>query len=218
VPGRLHAAGVSALALLALSSCASPPKRKPQIPIVAPPGNPISGRDVALASSASLRPSELASVTDDKPDPEAQRQFQARLGQAALPLQATTSPQRVTAIALDDTRRGETPDMAPASEVYAATLAEGQRASMKVSIGPSDCVAFIAQGGLGVVEVDLFLTSSEGASGHILAEDTSIGPIAVIGGRGRCLAGAKGTGTDAVLNVAVRRGEGLVLVRAFKKT
>jgi hypothetical protein len=204
------------LALAVCAGCAPPPRKKAKAPVLAP-ASATASRAVKLTTTSYDRPNELAPVTDDHPDPEAQRQFEARLGQAALPLLATKEPQRVTAAALDDTRRGEAPNMAAAGDVFAATLAEGQRATLKISLRPTDCVAFIAQGGLGVVEVDLFLTTSDGPSGHILAEDTSVGPIAVIGGRGKCVSGAKGTGTEAVLNVAVRRGAGLVLVRTYAR-
>jgi hypothetical protein len=98
-----------------------------------------------------------------------------------------------------------------------ANLAEGQRGTMPVKVGAGECVAFIAQGGLGVIEVDLFLTSEKGAAGKILAEDPTTGPIAVIGGRGKCVTGVAGTGTDAVLNVTVRRGAGVVLVREYRR-
>jgi hypothetical protein len=213
----LPALGVLVGALLA-PACSAPRKHKARAPGTMPVAS-ASGRsrEVTLATANEVQPSELTSVTDDHPDPEAMREFQARLGQAAIPLVATKAPQRVTAIALEETRMGEAPNMAPAGDVYTATLKEGQRATLTMSIAPTECLALIAQGGLGVVEVDLFLTSNETATGKVLAEDTSVGPIAVIGGRGKCVTGAKGTGTDVVLNVAVRRGAGLVLVRAYKK-
>jgi hypothetical protein len=204
--------------LLVTAGCDEPaPRYKPHAPIVMPSASGGPTRRVDLGAGPAERPSELVSVTDDHPDPEAQRLFQARMGQAAVPLVPAPLPQRVTATRLDDTRRGEAPDMKPASDIYGATLAEGQRATMKISLAPTDCVTFIAQGGIGVIEVDLFLTSNDTATGRVLAEDTSVGPIAVIGGHGKCVSGAKGTGTDAVLNVAVRRGAGLVLVQTYKR-
>jgi hypothetical protein len=123
----------------------------------------------------------------------------------------------VTAIALDDTRRGQAPGMKPAGEIFTATLAEGQRATMPVKLDAGECATFIAQGGLAVIEVDLFLTAGEGASAHILYEDPATGPIAVIGGYGQCVSGSAGAGLEAVLHVAVRRGAGVVLVRAYKR-
>lgn len=200
-----------------LPGCAPAPVKKPDLAALVPSATPAASRAVALSRVQLERPSELAPVTEDKPDPEAQKQFQARIAQPAIPLVPTTSPPRVTAIALDDTRRGEARDMAPATEIHAATLAEGQRATMPVKIAAGACETFIAQGGLGVIEVDLFLTGGTGQAEHILAEDPATGPIAVIGGHGKCIPGAVGTGTEAVLHAAVRRGAGVVLVRAYRK-
>jgi hypothetical protein len=209
---------ITASLLLAAAGCEqAPPAPKPKVAITAPSSSAPSRR-VALASLViPERPSELQPVTDDRPDPEAQRQFEARIAQPAVALVASQSPARVTAIALDDTRRGETPGMTPAGDVFQAKLTEGQRGTMPIKLAAGECAAFIAQGGLGVIEVDLFLTGGDGASGRILAEDTATGPIAVVGGRGRCVRGANGAALDAMLNVAVRRGAGVVLVRQFRR-
>ena len=43
-----------------------------------------------------------------------------------------------------------------------STLAEGQRASIPVKLPLDACVVFIAQGGLGIMELDLFLTTGQG--------------------------------------------------------
>ncbi len=199
------------------SGCAAPSPPKQKIALARGATSAEGGRrTVALAQHPEeARPSEATKVTEDKADPEAARLFQARLGQAAIPLAPATTPPRVTEIRLEDTRRGEAPGMQPAGPIYSATLAEGQRATLPLKLAPGDCQTFIAQGGLGVIELDLFITSGDGASAHILTEDTETGPIAVIGGHGQCFAGA--AGTEAVLHAAARRGAGVVLVRAFKK-
>jgi hypothetical protein len=209
---------IPAWLLVVVAGCepaATTPKPKAAIAV---PASPLPSRRVELAPLAiPERPSELQPVTDDRPDPEAQRQFEARIAQPAVALAASQAPPRVTSVALDDTRRGEVPGMAPAGDVFLAKLTEGQRGTMPVKLAPGECAAFIAQGGLGVIEVDLFLTGGDGASGRILAEDTATGPIAVIGGRGRCVRGANGAALDALLNVAVRRGAGVVLVRQYRR-
>jgi len=200
------------------AGCAQPAPRAASIAAPPPASAAPGGRRTVVLTRAQIeRPSELAAVIEDRPDPDAARQFQARMAQPAVALAPAPSPPKVTAIALDDTRRGEAPGMKAAGEIFSATLAEGHRATMPVRIAPGACETFIAQGGLGVIEVDLFLTSGEGASGHVVAEDPSTGPIAVIGGHGKCIAGAPGTGTEAVLHAAVRRGAGVVLVRAYEK-
>jgi hypothetical protein len=107
--------------------------------------------------------------------------------------------------------------MTRVGDVFVATLAEGQRATMPVKLSPGECATFIAQGGLGVIEVDLFLTQGDGAAARIIGQDPATGPIAVIGGHGQCFAGAPGSGTLATLNAAVRRGAGVVLVGEYRK-
>jgi hypothetical protein len=205
------------LGLVVAPGCAAPAPHppKPHI-IVAPPAGEPRPTIVAKPTEFAARPSELESVTEDKPDPEAQRAFQARIAQPAIRLTAAPPPP-VTKIALDDTRRGEAPGMKEAGPIYLATLAEGQRATLPVKLAPGECVTYIAQGGLGVIEVDLFLTTGEGSAGRILAEDPGAGPIAVIGGHGRCFEGARETGTAALLHAMVRRGAGVVLVGSYKK-
>lgn len=208
-------------ALLALAGCSASPPPAPRVAAPTTGGAPAPGGGRHALKIAPLlaeeRPSEFTPVTEDHADPEAQRLFQARIAQLPIELVPAVDTVPVTTIALDDTRRGEAPDMKQAGSIFMATLEEGQRGMVPVHVGPEECVTFIAQGGLGVIEVDLFLTDREGASARILAEDPATGPIAVIGGRGRCSTGARQTGTDAVLHAAMRRGAGVVLVGVYKK-
>jgi hypothetical protein len=201
----------------ALTGCASAPPPPPRVAPAAPPAG-TSRRALGVAPELDLdRPSELTPVTEDHADPEAKRLFQARIAQLPVPLAPTVATVPVTELALDDTRRGEAPGMKQEGSIFMATLEEGQRGTVPVHVGPDECVTFIAQGGLGVIEVDLFLTDREGTEARILAQDPATGPIAVIGGRGRCSTGAREKGTDAVLHAAVRRGAGVVLVGVYKK-
>jgi hypothetical protein len=210
-------APLACAAALGLTACAAAP-RTAEVPVAVAAAAVDPHHSVALARpELAARPSETAQVTEDHPDPEAQRLFAARMAQAAVPLAATTQPPRVTALSLDDTRRGEAPGMKAIGDLFTATLAEGQRATTRIKLAPGECETFIAQGGLGVIEVDLFLTAGDGPTARILAEDPATGPIAVIGGHGKCFAGAAGTGTEAVLHAAVRRGAGVVLVQAYRK-
>jgi hypothetical protein len=168
--------------------------------------------------TATARRSEQAPVIEEVPDPEAKKLFEQRLAEPAVPLARAAKPAKVTEIALADTARGEAPGMHPAEEIHAATLAEGQRAMLPVSLGPGECATFIAQGGLGVIELDLFLVPADRSGGtRILAEDTGAGPIAVIGGHGRCYQNPGSTALAAELHATVRRGAGVVLVRGYRK-
>ena len=174
-------------------------------------------RAVTVAKPTALvRPSEHESVVVEVPDPEAQRLFEKRLAAAAVPLDATMP--RVTEMALADTARGEAPDMTPIGAVAGASLLEGQRAMMPVTLGPGECATFIAEGGLGVIEVDLFLLLADRSSGlRVLAEDPGVGPVGIVGGRGHCYRNARATAVVAELHVTVRRGAGVVLLRGYKE-
>ena len=218
LPRAARLAGLLVSAIAAGCAEPAPPVASVAVsPAASASAAPGGRRTVVLSRAQVERPSELAPVTEDRPDPKAQQDFKARMADPAVALVPAPSPPKVTAIALDDTRRGEAPQMKPAGEIFSATLAKGHRATMPVHIPPGGCETFIAQGGLGVIEVDLFLTGGEGANAHILAEDPSTGPIAVIGGHGKCIPGAAGQGTEAVLHATVREGAGVVLVRAYAK-
>ena len=212
-------AAVLAALLAASAGCASaPPSTRPK------PGSARAARRPKHRTLHVARPaiqerrSEREPVIEEVPDPEAKRLFEARLEEPALALVPAALPPKVTAIALADTARGEAPGMRPAEEIAAATLPEGKRATMAVTLAPGSCATFIAQGGLGVIEVDLFLVLADRSAGaRILAQDRGVGPIAVIGGHGRCYKNPRDTPLAAELHTTVRRGSGVVLVRGYRK-
>lgn len=135
---------------------------------------------------------------------------------------AGSAAPKVTAMALANTVRGEAQGMRRQDATASVTLEEGQRASVEVRIAPGECATFIAQGGLGVVEVDLFLTAARltGAAStpEILAEDPTSGPIAVIGGRGACFVNRRAGPIAGTLHVQMRRGRGVVLVEGYRRS
>jgi hypothetical protein len=164
-----------------------------------------------------LRVSEHEPVAADVAEAEALSLFRAKMDESATPLVPTTRPPRLTSLALDDTARGEATGLSPAGPVLVATLKEGQRATTTLSLGPKECATFVAQGGLGIIEVDLFLTEGERAERRVLAEDSNTGPIAVIGGRGKCVPGLRDRPLTVDLFVTARRGAGVVLVGRYIK-
>ena len=150
-------------------------------------------------------------------DPEAARLFLENLSQPALAFGNATSPPRVTLLGLEQTVRGEAGGMRAEGAPMAAMLTEGQRATMAVTLAPNECATFVAHGGLGVIELDLFLTTGEKSSLRVLAEDPTSGPIAVIGGRAGCYSLGGSKPVTCELSTRARRGGGLVLVRGFRK-
>lgn len=100
----------------------------------------------------------------EQTDMEARRFFLERFGEAPRAF-SSEPPPRVTALALENTARGEAPGMRALGYLRTAVLAEGQRAVMPLPLTPKECVSLIAQGGLSVVEVDLFLTQGTHPAG-----------------------------------------------------
>lgn len=157
------------------------------------------------------------SVESPQRDPEATRLFLITLPQASRTFTPPpTPPPRVTLAAFENTALGEAPGMKPSGGVESVTLAEGERATMAVTIAPDGCATFVAQGGLGVVELDMFLTTGDPVSPNILAEDRSPGPGAAIGGRGDCFRNATQDPLNAQIHVRMRRGTGIVLARVYE--
>jgi hypothetical protein len=211
----LTARRVDAALLLLLAGCSG--QGDAPWPRVVGPARPARAKTSA-SSSASSSPAPRERIVEDAspPDPEGRRLFLdgiARPSVAASP----GPPSHVVALALANTALGEAAEMKPRGAPLTAVLAAGQRLTAPAAIGPGECVTFIAQGGLGVIEVDLFLTQGEGEAATILAQDLASGPIAVIGGRRGCFKAPGGGAFAADLHAMVRRGQGPVLVRGFQR-
>lgn len=199
---------VVALALAHAGACGGQAPQAPQAPPSAPP-----------AATTRLEPSEPPAIPDApldhfEPDPEAQKSFLASFGEPARDLVFDAAPPKVTLLALVNTARGEVKDPESEAEVWSAKLETGQRATRAVSIPGGACVTVIGQGGLGLIEVDLFLTISREGEPVVIGADRGEGPMAILGGRAGCLR-APSAGLDVDLSVRARTGEGLVLVRMY---
>ncbi len=211
-PGTLGGAAFVGALSFASAGCGVVDAPPPQ-PILAQPASRPSAS--ALASAKGPPPPPRRPI-EDPPDPEAQRLFRTLLEQPAIPL-SNEPPPKVTALALANTVRGEARGMTADGPPLSALLGEGQRASRKVALAAGACVTYLAEGGLGVGEVDLFLSIGSGSDLTVLVEDSGGGPIGVIGGHDGCWQNPKKTAIDAELHVVVRRGQGTVLVQGFSR-
>jgi hypothetical protein len=200
----------------------SPPKPAPKLewtkaePTTTPvaPTTPVPARTSEACAGCSPR---TLSVMPMAPDPEARTLFLQGLGQPAVAITKAADPPRVTEAALHNTALGAAFGMQPSGDVQIALLHEGERASRPVAIAVGECATFVAQGGLGSVEVDMFLTAPGSPVPSVLAQDQDVGSIAVLGGRGECIRSPTGAAFTGELHVRMRRGEGVVLVRSYRR-
>lgn len=188
-----------------------PPRRgyravRPSLVAVPPGPAPTPARAVSLPLH----------VQPPLPDPRAKRVFLGNVTKPAPTLLTNEKPSRVLALALDATARGEALGLHADGLADSAVLGEGETARLPVWVPRNGCITYIAQGGIGVVEADLFLTTTL-PSGvvRVVAEDVREGPIAVIGGKEGCFQ-VKGP-LQGELHVQVRKGEGQVLVRRYRR-
>lgn len=203
--------------LLAVSSigCRVSTRRSPpRLVSTAPsPTTPSAAQPDASPTQPPPPPPPRAAAVDQA----ARRDFLASLGSPGVGLNDQQPASPVTLLALENSARDEARGLEANTDIWTAVLATGQRAVRPVSLEPGHCVTFIAHGGLGVVELDLFLTVRGGS--EVLAEDGQTGPVAVLGGvrRGRCLSRPDGAAMEADLHVRVRKGAGPVVARAFHR-
>jgi hypothetical protein len=154
-----------------------------------------------------------------RPDPAARALFQRAAPSLAPLTPLLVPPPRVAMAGLDATIAAESAPPGAIPPVMLALLREGERARATIELPAGECAGFAAQGGLGVVEVDLFVTPA-GDPATILAEDLASGPVAVIGGRAATGTAApvcaRGGPTTIDLHAQVRRGAGAVLAQRFR--
>jgi hypothetical protein len=124
-------------------------------------------------------------------------------------------PSPVLELALDSSARGETEGLSQDGAAQAFTLDEGGHARLPLALAKDTCVTIVAQGGIGVVELDLFVVAGEDKPPQILAQDPLSGPAAVIGGKPGCLPVDRDFA--ATLVAIARKGSGNILVERFRR-
>lgn len=216
----LAAARSSVIPILAAITCGCGGGEKAAAPqvIVAPAPAPAKSATAATAtprSSADLAPPVAPA---DAPDPEGLRFFLDHL-RAPATAPSSAAPPGVAARALANTALGEAAGSKPDGPIVFAALAVGQILTVPVTLPAGRCATLLAQGGLGVIEIDLFLTApgAPGAAPAVLASEVAPGPVAVIGGRRGCLSAPAGAPSALNLHAVLRRGQGAVLVQTFTR-
>ncbi|HEY4116656.1 MAG TPA: hypothetical protein VGM56_02320 [Byssovorax sp.] len=215
----LAAAAIAALvALGAAIGCykgAAPEATAPD-PLHRPSPPAASARAAASSDPDALDGGLVVGAFDGPPDPDAQRVLREALTHPAVPFDPGNPP-KVTLRGLDDTALGEAQGMTPDGPPRVVTLKQGQRAEEHVTLQPRACMTYVAEGGLGVAEVDVFLATGTGDDLKILAQDQRGGPIGVVGGRTGCVTNPASTPLEASLHVTLRRGAGVVVLRGYAK-
>lgn len=143
------------------------------------------------------------------------------LKQPALALSAETArskASRVLMSAFSNSALDSAFGMEPEGEVLGVELSEGERASQTLQLMPGKCMTWIAQGGLGTIEIDMVLVSAEGNAASIIALDEQEGPIAVLGRGMGCVRHKQSKPLPAALSVVMRKGGGLLLLRSYQRS
>jgi hypothetical protein len=208
------AAACARFSLLAIGAVAVGCGREAAAPpaVIAAPAASASASAAAPRSSADLAP---PAPPLEASEPEARRFFLDHRSAPAVP-PSRAAPPGVATIALGNTALGEAAGLTPDGPLVFAELSAGQRLTIPVKLPPGRCATFLAQGGLGVIEIDLFLTTPAPSSPpSVLAAEVAPGPVAVIGGRRGCMTAPPGAPSDLELHAVLRRGAGAVLVQTF---
>lgn len=221
--------------LLALgTACVASGAGKPKTTVAAPtlPSAPQRERENAGAGAETpkKKPSPEDSCTDcaDRtasvlPPPHSQEAVQHLFSSANQPVRALSpdmavlKTSRVMLQALSNTALDAAFGMQPQSDVLGANLLEGELASHALTVPPGKCITYVAQGGLGTVEIDMMLVRKQKQAVSMMALDEQEGPIAVLGRGTSCVRHREPKPFEATLTVWMRKGSGLVLVRAYER-
>jgi hypothetical protein len=203
----------------ALWACASEPDF-PRPPVPPPPQAAQSAR----AAEPGRLYTPLFSLTVS--DPFAVPLYLEAVRRPATPL-GPVDPGSVTALAVVDTQRVEARAAEQPLVLSQATLGEGERARLDLETAGHECFTAIAHGGLGVMELDVFISSGEATEPTILARDDKSGPVAVAGGASACPTPRPGCGPVCVpssavpaglrVDVVVRKGRGPVVLGVARR-
>jgi len=105
----------------------------------------------------------------------------------------------------------------PIGEAFGSMLPEGGQASQIFMIQPNKCYSVVAEGGLGVADVDVQITGAMGQMplpAMVFAVDNVIGPQTSIT---PCWKNPTVLAGPAAAVVVVKRGSGIVRARVFEK-
>lgn len=202
----------------------------PQTTVAAPtlPASPAQEQEGPHAAQKAKTPEPACkdclertlSVLPPRHSQEAVERLFLSMKQPGHPLLADTAnakASRVMLAALSNSALDAAFGMEPEGEVLGAELLEGERAARNVQLMPGKCLTFVAQGGLGTVEVDMALLRNEEHSVSVIALDEQEGPIAVLGRGSACLRHSEAKPFSGTLSVLMRKGGGLVLVRSYQR-
>jgi len=163
--------------------------------------------------------SVLASTPASAPptDLEAVRVLQrSLLSTTPVAFAPATNPGSVLSLALEGSVRGEVDGLSQDGPILEAALEEGEWArTPRTKLDAPACITLVAQGGVGTVELDLFVLSGKPSAPRLLAEDKRGGPLAIIGGKTGCF--LLDAGTDFEIIALMRKGSGSLLVLRFRK-
>lgn len=203
------------LSLLLVLACG--PAKDPNVYVAAdliqsprlPHGAPVVRPATKYASATGT-----ASTASDA-DPEAIAALEKSLLLPPVMMSLSKHPSPVLALAFDGTTRGQVDGLSGDGPTRSVTLGEGEHARVPVSLSPGSCLTVVGHGGLGVVELDLFLMEPAQPSRRLIAQDLVHGPSAILGGKEGCFPAERAM--ELELYLLARRGAGEVLFQIFRR-
>jgi hypothetical protein len=112
----------------------------------------------------------------------------------------------------------EVQGMQPDGSAFAGQFQEGQTLEQPINIQPGKCYAVVAAG-VGIQEIDVQLVAQPAPMipPAVLAQDSSTGPTATLGGKGNCFKNPLPIGGPGKVIVRATRGAGIGAAQIYVK-
>lgn len=112
----------------------------------------------------------------------------------------------------------ETQGMQPDGPAFAGNFQQGQYLEQPIQLQPGKCYAVVGVGVLAVAELDLEIVADQPPAPPVtIAQDSTTGPQAVVGGRNNCVRNPFPMGGPAKVIMRVTSGSGIGMAQVFSR-
>ena len=201
---RLFAVLSLSLACLGTSACSSstPAPVGPVDPNACPPGQ--------------LCPPPVTTVTPPAPTATAPAPTATATTSAATPLPPIAAA-AVTPV-LQGMASTEAPGMKPDGSPFAGQFKEGDTMEQPINIQAGKCYTVVGASIAGIIELDISLVAQTAPLPPVvLAQDSTTGPTATLGGKGQCFRNPLPIGGPGKVILKATKGAGLAAAQVYVK-